>query len=207
MWNIGLHLLNEHFDTETCVTKGRDSHGQPNCGDYEQLVHMGMSQLSAVVPTLVWKTTNAICEHKMMESPEGPGEDLVKWKELSTREGMEAKCKSECTFFDDSESCYDWLMAKNTTTSMHQTSVKVVSRIRDEASHSKIHILDAFKVTERCCDSGCPDTGDGMHYINGTDAHLMEELTNMIAYDEQARHHKRMQRIATHRQRRLHSSD
>lgn len=182
MWNIGMHLMNEKFDIETC--QKRHSHASSNCGDYEQLVTLGMRGFAAVVPTVVWKTTNAICDKVMMEHDVEVAENLPQWKDPKQRPVMEEQCHKQCPFFKSTEACYDWLAVSDSTQRMYKASMTVAETYQKKSTFAKVHVLDAYDVTKTCCDSSCPDTPDGMHYINGTDAFLMKSLAKIIADDE-----------------------
>merc|ERR1719468_751983 len=103
VWNVGLHTLNEKFDVDTC--EKRASHSESFCNDYEGMVAAGTRELSLVVPTLIWKTTNYVCDSKLQGLGRVPF--ASEWTNQKTRMSLEAQCHTNCTAFGAKENTHE----------------------------------------------------------------------------------------------------
>eukprot|EP00928_Gymnodinium_smaydae_P070130 TRINITY_DN54056_c0_g1_i1.p1 TRINITY_DN54056_c0_g1~~TRINITY_DN54056_c0_g1_i1.p1 ORF type:complete len:379 (-),score=91.06 TRINITY_DN54056_c0_g1_i1:43-1179(-) len=178
MWNIGFHLLQREFDKWTC--ERRHPFAKKNCGNYEQMVSTGMRELAGVVPKVVWRTTNWLCEKtNLMRIPYGR-ETLAKWHDPLQRQLLEEECHRSCPGFGAEERCGDWLFDSRATERLYNESM---SAIRSLSGTAGIHVLDAFKTTRDCCERGggvCKASWDGEHY-DGLDRDLLLQLAHILA--------------------------
>lgn len=177
MWNIGLHLLNHRFDKMTCDRRSNPS--KPNCGDYQDMVRRGMYNMADATPTLVWRTTNYVCEPKLVQRNPKLERDLVEWRDGANRPALEEQCHQDCPKFSDKE-CYNWLMNGRATELQYNQSLKAIDEGRTLSRGRSLRVLDAFKLTRDCCETGeCDATDDGEHY-QGLDAQLANDLTSIM---------------------------
>jgi len=176
MWNIGFHLLNHDFKKSTC--EKRQNPAKPNCGDYKKMVKLGTAELSSVVPKVIWRTTNWLCEAKMIESKPFLEHDLAKWNVPATRAYFERQCQKDCPAYNALSSCQDWLFDSSATERLYKESMAAL----DSFSRKKgVHVLDAFSQTKQCCERGCAEgTWDGEHY-RGLDRDLIAGLASILA--------------------------
>jgi len=180
MWNVGLHLLNHRFDVATCSR--RSNPAKYNCGDYQEMVHHGMSQLAFATPTLVWRTTNWVCEPKIIQHNPHLKSDLDMWQLEANRPSLEDKCKLECPKYAEKD-CYNWLMNGRATELQYNQSMAAVTQAKTalRGRGEQLYVLDAFKLSRQCCENevGCDETEDGEHY-QGLDAALANELSSIM---------------------------
>jgi len=182
MWNIGFHLLNHDFKQSTCTTRHNPS--KRHCGDYGKMVTMAMTELSAVVPMLMWRTTNFLCEPLQVKAFPIVESAMVQWNDMSQRELLENNCHADCPEYKGLN-CGDWVMSANTTQRMYWASMAVVEKLKDNLKHgNRVHVLDGFKATKNCCERGCEEeTADGEHY-RGLDKDLIQDLAALLVHGE-----------------------
>lgn len=174
VWNVGLHTLNEKFDVDTC--QKRTGHAESFCSDYEGMVEAATKDLVPLVPTLIWKTTNHVCDSKLQGLGRVPfGRE---WGKPMLRVKLETECHKNCTAFRADESCYDYLMSGQSTKRMRSAWTAALSKFK---SASDVHILDSYSLTEACCQKDCDESHDGLHYTGKVDATLMKDLAGILA--------------------------
>lgn len=175
MWNIGFHLLNHDFKKSTCEVRHNPT--KLKCGDYKEMVTTGMTELASVVPQVVWRTTNWLCEAKVVESKPFLEHDLNKWKDPSSASWLEKQCQKDCPQYGSLSSCRDWLFDATTTERLYTESMDAIAQLPKKG----IHVLDAFKQTKDCCGAGCDaGTWDGEHY-RGLDRDLVRGLAAILS--------------------------
>jgi len=200
LWNVGLHLLNYKFDQTTC--EKRNIPGKRNCDDYSTMVTKGMTQLSEFVPTLVWKTTNYLCEPLQVKHFPLVASKLSMWNDMSQRAALETICTKTCPVYAGLK-CGDWVMTSNNTQRLYSDSMAAVEKVKDDlqlgkhgkhdkhdkpVKHDKrIRTLDAFTATKSCCEAGCEGkTEDGEHYA-GMDKDFIADLAALVAHGKHAK--------------------
>mmetsp|Transcript_73666 Transcript_73666/g.204828 ORF Transcript_73666/g.204828 Transcript_73666/m.204828 type:complete len:401 (+) Transcript_73666:105-1307(+) len=156
-WNVGVHLLSKTMDAETC--ERRYSPSKPFCGDYGQLVKTATMDFLAVVPTVIFKTTNYICDE--FERSAKVRQTFVEWQDVDKVEALEKQCAKDCPSFAGLK-CRDWLMDSQTSERLHRESMSEIRKL--QRKHNNLHVIDAFETTRRCCEKGCDSTKDGVHY-------------------------------------------
>lgn len=181
LWNIGFHLLNQKFDKEICAR--RQNMAKENCGDYKELVKMGTHQFLDVVPIVIFRSTNHLCEAKHRDFI---CTQLVTeydwWQNDSMRPQLEEACHENCPLIANHLKCYDFLMSSRATDLFYEQSINAIVELQAEVPlrASRIHMLDAYESSKQCCDSSCNATDDGEHYT-GLDRGLVDQLAVLLA--------------------------
>lgn len=155
VWNLGLHLLHLH-PARTCKTHHREV-GMRHCGEYGDAVQKTAINLwkSAPNATLIWQTTNAVCEDKFVADYE---QVIAKWHSNVTRGAMIKQCRKECATFRSKErNCEDELFDRESTRRQRDLSLRVLRTLP-----FAVKILDAFNITDDHCE--LTNFGDGRHY-------------------------------------------
>jgi len=180
LWNIGLHLLNHDFKPSVC--KVRKNPTKTNCGDYKDMVKLATrSMLSSGIESVVWKSTNWLCEDIQSEGFPQTKQALMTWHDEAQRPALEKSCHEDCPEYKNlSLPCYEWFMDAHTSTRMYRESNQGLAELRAEFDQG-VHLLDAYTVTKECCDADCHiQTDDGEHYT-GLDKDLVLGLTSVLA--------------------------
>lgn len=180
LWNIGLHLLNHDFKPSVCAVRKNPT--KTNCGNYKDMVKLATSSMiSSGIKTVVWKTTNWLCEDIQCEGFPLTKEALIKWQDVSQRPALEKQCVADCPEYGSLDlPCYEWFMDAHTSSRMYQESTEALSELRAELGNG-VATLDAYTVTKECCERDCHmQTDDGEHYT-GLDAELVMSYTAILA--------------------------
>eukprot|EP00928_Gymnodinium_smaydae_P100086 TRINITY_DN973_c0_g1_i2.p1 TRINITY_DN973_c0_g1~~TRINITY_DN973_c0_g1_i2.p1 ORF type:complete len:405 (+),score=83.24 TRINITY_DN973_c0_g1_i2:186-1400(+) len=161
VWNVGMHVLSHKYDHATCLK--RAGHAKDYCNDYSEMLTIGLQEFSKTTKTVVWRTTNSLCDAALAKRNRNHARELALWHDDVKRSMQERKCHRECPFFRADEQCYDWFMDGRATELQYNQSMNVVQKLRRKVKD--LRVLDAFALTRRCCESGCDATEDGVHYF------------------------------------------
>eukprot|EP00928_Gymnodinium_smaydae_P069731 TRINITY_DN533_c0_g1_i2.p1 TRINITY_DN533_c0_g1~~TRINITY_DN533_c0_g1_i2.p1 ORF type:complete len:413 (-),score=74.32 TRINITY_DN533_c0_g1_i2:154-1323(-) len=181
LWNVGFHLLNHDFKPSIC--KVRSNPTKEGCSDHKGMIKTATEQmLEAGVGSVVWKSTNYLCEARQVVGFPTTKDALDKWHDKDNLKKLEEKCKSDCPEYNKAGlSCYDWFFDAHTTERFQKEALEAFTELQgNKALSGRVHMLDAFSDTKACCEAGCEaETDDGEHYA-GLDSKLAAKFAAIL---------------------------